>query len=139
MVGQELNPVLPQTEHHQNGSEKMSQNQMTMMQRRRIVHVGGGSLSVPNQPAELYVVASGSCDICSDTAADNHLTLQNTGNNRCGDAGNASHSIWRTLAVLSHHSSDDASDIDQDIHSNNPDTSEEYKDESPPPFPMTLV
>ena len=30
-----------------------------MMQRRRIIHIGGGSHSVPYQPAELYVVASG--------------------------------------------------------------------------------
>ena len=139
LAGQELNPVLPRTDHHQDGSEKMSRNQMTMMQRRRIVHVGGGSHSVPYQPAELYVVASGTCDICSDTASDNHLTLQNTGSNQSGDAGNPSHSIRRMPAVLSHRSSDNASDIHQDIRSNNPGTSKEYQDKSPPPLPRPLV
>ena len=117
----------------------MSRNHMTMMQRRRMVLVGGGSHSVPNQSAELYVVASGTCDICSNTASDNHLTLQNMGSNRSGDAGNPSHSIRRTPEVLSHRSSDNASDIHQDIRSNNPGTGEEYQDKSPPPLPRPLV
>ena len=139
LAGQELNHVLARTEHHQDGSEKMSRNQMTIMQRQQIVHVGGGSHSVPDQPAELYLVASGTCDICSDTASDNHLTLQNTGSNRSSDARNLSHSIRRTPAVLSHRSSDNASDIHQDIRNNNPGTGEEYQDESPPPSPRPLV
>ena len=139
LAGQELNPVLPRTEHHQDGSKKMSLNQMTMMQHQRIIYVGGGSHPVPYQPAELYVVASGTCDICSDIASDNHLTLQNTGSNRSRDAGNLSHSIRRTPAVLTHRSSDNASDIHQDIRRNNPGTGEEYQDESPPPLSRPLV
>ena len=111
----------------------MIRNQMTLMQYQRIVYVGGGGHPVPYQPAELYVVASGTCDICSDTTSNNHLTLQNTGSNRSRNAGNPSHSIWRTPAVLFHRSSDNASNIHQDICSNNPGIGEEYQDEPPPP------